>query len=1139
MSTCTQCRRESGEGFRFCPHCGAALEPAPVPGAGEERKIVTVLFCDLVGFTGRSDEADPEDVRARIRPYHQRLRQEIERYGGTVEKFIGDAVMAVFGAPVAHEDDAERAVRAGLRILEAIDDLNEADLGLELSVRVGITTGEAVVALGARPEQGEGIVTGDVVNTASRLQSAAPVGGIAVGEPTHRATKDVFDYEELEPVVVKGKAEPLGLWRARAARARFGTDITRSHAASLVGRELEKTLLQGTYERAVRDASIQLVTVVGEPGVGKSRLVAELFAYIDVLPQLVRWRQGRCLPYGEGISFWALGEIVKAEAGILESDSAETAATKLDVALPADEADREWLRARLAPLIGADSSPAAAREESFTAWRRFLEAMASDAPTVLVFEDLHWADDAMLAFLEHVIEWSEGVPLLLLCTARPELYERDAGWAGGKRNAATVNLAPLSDEETAQLISALLDAAVLPSELQALILERAGGNPLYAEELVRMLKDRDLLVRQGKAVQLRQGAQVDFPESVQALIAARLDTLSPERKAMLQDAAVLGKVFWAGAVAAMGSLEEGAVRDGLHELARKELVRPARLSSMEGEAEYAFWHLLLRDVAYAQIPRAARAQKHRAAAEWIEGQASERVDDLADVLAHHYLQALKLARAAGQSGDDTELEALALRFLLLAGDRSLGLDVVQADSYYEAALELAPPAHPERATLLARRAEALRQAGRHAEGASALKEAIADFRARGERLAAGRTTIPYSSVLYYLGDSRSESVLAEGIALLEGEAPGPELVEAYAEAAGEKMVRGSHPEAIEWAERALSLAAELGLAEPARALGFLGGARCRLGNAGGVEDLGRALELAEERGLGRDAAVLHNNMAEALWPIEGPARALEVLRAGIDFAERRGIAEFAAFIAASSLAVLYELGEWDGATALAARLAQPTDAVRSVTVAARCTQARLLAHRGEMAGAAAAAQWAVSGAREMDETQMIATAFSPGALIHLGLGEPERALALLAELERVPAVRETVFYVGSLPEMVRSAIACGDLALAERLTRGVDPVFPLHEHALRAARAILAEGRGDLERAAGLYAEAGEGWERFGSVVERGEALLGRGRCLLALGDPQAPVVLREAREVFTRLGAHPLVAETDAQLERAIALSS
>ena len=396
MATCASCDKELPGEFPFCPFCGVASGTPPTAAVREERKIVTVLFCDLVGFTAASEAADPEDVRSRIGPYHARLRRELERHGGTVEKFIGDAVMAVFGAPVTHEDDAERAVRAGLRILEGIEELNAEDPALALQVRVGINTGEGVVSLDARPELGQGFVTGDVVNTASRLQGAAPVNGIACSEQTYRATERTFEYEELESVSVKGKSDPLRLFRPFAPLARFGTDVTRTHTTPLVGRELEKPLLIGTFERSAQQRSCQVVTIVGEPGVGKSRLCGELFGYIEDRPGLVRWRQGRCLPYGEGIAFWALGEIVKAECGILESDSPDEVEAKLERALPADDPDRVWLRARLAPLVGG-SAEAASQEESFTAWRRFLEALAAQGPTVLVFEDLHWADDALLS----------------------------------------------------------------------------------------------------------------------------------------------------------------------------------------------------------------------------------------------------------------------------------------------------------------------------------------------------------------------------------------------------------------------------------------------------------------------------------------------------------------------------------------------------------------------------------------------------------------------------------------------------------------------------------------------------------------------------------------------------------------------
>jgi class 3 adenylate cyclase len=671
MPACPHCGEENPDRARFCWSCGAALAGRPAHRA-EERKVVSILFVDLVGFTARSDRADPEDVRATLRPYHARLKQEIEHFGGTVEKFIGDAVMAVFGAPVAHEDDAERAVRAALKILEAIEDLNETG-GIELAVRAGVASGEAVVSLDARPEMGEGIATGDVVNTAARLQQSAPVGAVVIGESTFRATRDVILYEALEPVTVKGKSDPLAIWRATRPRGRFGVDVERRADVPFVGRQHELTLLTNAYVRALDESSLQLVTMTGEPGVGKTRLIAEFQRFVDERPEIVWWRQGRCLPYGEGITFWALGEFVKAHAGILESDGPQDVEVKLAAAvetLVEDESDRDWYRTRLAPLIGAQASESAfAREELFSAWQRFLELIAAERPLVLVIEDLHWADAALVEFLEHLVDWASGVPLVLLIAARPELYERHAGWGGGKRNSVTISLGPLSDEETARLVASLVGRSVLRAEMQSALLERAGGNPLYAEEFVRMLAERGA-----------PDPDTPLPETVQALIAARLDTLSPERKSLLQDAAVVGKVFWTGAVAAIGNVDERAVKEGMRELVRKELVRPARTSSVEGQEELAFWHVLVRDVAYQQIPRAARAEKHSATSEWIEQLAGDRAADHAEILVHHSQQALDLARASASS----ELEPLAdrlRRFLLLAGERASRLDAQQAYEY--------------------------------------------------------------------------------------------------------------------------------------------------------------------------------------------------------------------------------------------------------------------------------------------------------------------------------------------------------------------------------------------------------------------------------------------------------------------------
>jgi class 3 adenylate cyclase/tetratricopeptide (TPR) repeat protein len=1116
VPTCPSCGKELPGEFPFCPFCGARLTEQP---AVEERKVVTVLFCDLVGFTAASEAADPEDVRSRIRPYHARLRREIERYAGTVEKFIGDAVMAVFGAPLAHEDDAERAVRAGLRILEAIDDLNAEDPALSLHVRIGINTGEAVVALDARPEMGEGMVWGDVVNTASRLQGAAPVDGIAVSEQTYRQTKRVFDYEVLEPVLVKGKAETLVVFRPLEPRARLGSDITRTHATPLVGRELEKPLLIGTFERAAQHRSCQLVTIVGEPGVGKSRLCAELLAYLEERPELTRWRQGRCLPYGEGIAFWALGEIVKAECGILESDTADEADAKLAQALPADDPDFAWLKARLQPLVGAGGAPAS-REESFTAWRRFCQSCAEERATILVFEDLHWADAALLAFLEHLADWSQGAPLLLLCTARPELYEQHPSWATGLRNATTVNLGPLSDEETARLIATLLEGAVLPAETQRALLERAGGNPLYAEEFVRLLGDREQV---GDVV-------ADVPDSVQALIAARLDTLSGERKNLLQDAAVVGKVFWAGAVAEMGTREPREVELALDAFSRKELVRPARTSSMEGEQEYDFWHVLVRDVCYSQIPRAARAARHRAAAAWLESQAGERVEDLADVLAHHFLSALELTRAATRGAATEELEESAIRYLALAGERALPLDVEHAEASLAKALALASPGHGERAFLLERWAQAAQQRNQLQDSRAGLDEALALYQEQGETVAAGRVLTALASALQRRGDPRREEAIEEALALLEAQPPGPDLVAAHAELASARFVRAAYPEAIAAAERALALAAELGLPEPARALGYRGGARCYQGARQGLEDTRRALQLAVEQGHGRTAAILHNNLAVISWQYEGPQGAFAACQEGIDFCKRRGIAEFALSIASMSTTFLAELGRTEEALAEAERIAERLQAAGSIGFETRTLRLRLLAQRGAHEHAPPADEL-VAAARKSPETQDSALAFAAAARLLLVQGRTEEAMALLVELEQVAGVRADPYYAAALPGLVNIALALEGTELAARLVDGVETPTPLVEHALCACRAQFAEAAGDHAEAAALYGEAAERWREFGNVPERAYALLGEGRCLAAFDSSEAGEPLREARELFASMGYEPSLAETEALL--------
>jgi class 3 adenylate cyclase/tetratricopeptide (TPR) repeat protein len=1088
---------------------------------------VSVLFCDLVGFTADSEAADPEDVRARLRPYHARLRSDIEAYGGTVEKFVGDAVMAVFGAPVAHEDDAERAVRAALTILEAIAELNEADPVLALQVRIGINTGEAVVALGAKPEEGEGIVTGDVVNTASRLQGVAPVNGIACSEQTYRSTERVFEYAELEPAMVKGKSEALALFRPLRPVARFGSDLTSTYSTPLVGRELEKPLLLGTFERAAKQRSCQLVTIVGEPGVGKSRLCAELFQHIEGSPDVI-WRQGRCLPYGEGIAFWALGEVVKGECGILETDSPAVAAAKLERALPADDPDRAWLMARLAPLVGAPAEPAS-QEESYTAWRRLQESLAERGPTVLCFEDLHWADAAFLSFLEHLADWSESVPLLLLCTARPELHEQRPNWAAGLRNATTINLAPLSEEDTAHLLSLLLEQAVLPVEAQRALLDRTGGNPLYAEEYVRLLADRDLLAGTLD--------DVPFPVSVQALIAARLDTLSPERKSLLQDAAVVGKLFWAGALSEIGGRDAREVEQDLHGLARKELVRPGRTSSMEGEQEYGFWHALVRDVCYAQIPRSSRAARHRAAAAWIERKAGERAEDLADVLAYHYLEALELAHAVGNTEETEELEAGAIRYLALAGERALALDVESAEASLARALDLAPEGHPERAFLLERWAKAAQQRGRLEEARAALEEAIALFREQGENVAAGRALTGVVAVLWALGDPRRKEAIAEALALLEAQPPGLELVAAYAELAGVRLEDAAYPESFQAWERSRRLASELGLPESARGLGVAAAARASLGDRQGLVDLHRALELSIERGKSRDAGVIYGELAAAAEQYDGPQSALAVCREGVEFCERRGVSEVGLAITSFAPLHLTDLGRCEEALVETASLAERAEATGNIPahIAARSVELRLLAHRGEKARSAAAEQLAAL-AGSTGVPWEIGFGLGAAAQHLLSAGRLERAASLLHELAQVEGVLSSY---SLLPELVRCAVASSGPELAARMADAFEPNTPLREHALVAARAVLAEAAGDVADASTLYAEAAERWEEFGNVPELAFAQVGHGRCLVALARPSPEVPLVRARELFASMGYKPALAETDALLAESAAQAS
>jgi class 3 adenylate cyclase/S1-C subfamily serine protease len=701
MTACASCGHEAPDGAVTCPHCGADVTaPANPPRRTDERRTVTTLFCDLVGFTALSERNDAEAVDAFLHRYYAVARQAIESYGGTVEKYIGDAVVAVFGVPALHEDDPERAVRAGLRLVDEIDALPGIG-GQAVEVRVGVNTGEALVRLDVDPASGEGFLTGDAVNVAARLQSAAPPMAVAVGEATHAATAQVFAYDACHPVALKGKSKPLQAWLATAPLARSGAEL-RSFSSAFVGREEELAALEALLAEAEDGRAVRLGLIVGEPGIGKSRLLAELARRLDDRPTLVTWRQGRCLPFGANVTFWALAEIVRSCAGILESDGVARAEARLEAALP-EGPERDQTRARLRPLLGLEAEEAS-REENFAAWRAFLEALAADGPAIVVIEDLHWADEAMLAFMDYLTQSSADVPLLVLATARPEVLELTGPGAGFVAAAEHVALGPLSGDETAQLVLACLGAKSLPVSLQAKLLEASGGNPLFAEELVRLLQDRDLLEGRGGKVALREGAELPTPDSIGALIAARLDLLSAEHKGLLADAAVVGRTFWAGAAAAVGAREPAAVLDGLLELVAKELVRPERSSSIEGEREFLFVHALVCDVAYAQLTRADRAAKHAALARWLEERTAGRTEDLAEILAFHYGTALEMAGACGLFELEDELSEPTARYLALAGGRAAPLDAAAAAQHFARAERVADEAaKPKRRFFLSRR----------------------------------------------------------------------------------------------------------------------------------------------------------------------------------------------------------------------------------------------------------------------------------------------------------------------------------------------------------------------------------------------------------------------------------------------------
>jgi len=684
---CPTCNFNTPPGMKFCGNCGTALTAT----GAEERKLVTVVFIDLVDSSRFAAATDPEQWREQVARFFTIVRQEIERFGGTVEKFIGDAVMAVFGLPAVHEDDPERAVRAAAAMRPHLQPLRET--GRLPDVRIGIYTGEVIANPGAS-DKGEFLVTGETVNLAARLQQHAAPGQILIGERTAAAVRRAARLRPLPPLSVKGAAGPIPACELLEVLPPREREL---QPTPFVGREDELDLLAGHVRRTRRDGRGHVITILGAGGVGKTRLVAEFRARTRDVHTL----RGRALPYGTGVPFWSLGEAIREECGILFGDSLEIARRKVDESvhqLGAPESAAPALKAVLA--LGSEGLDLA-RDALFAGMRVFFEALARRDPLLLILEDAHTAEDVTLDFLEHAADWIREAPLLLVILSRPELLERRSSWLGGKRSATTLFLDPLGADESRALASGILEGKSAPDAFIKTIVERAGGNPLFMEEMLRSLIEQHVLVAGERGWILAVPAdQVSIPDTVHAVIAARIDALPPVEKHVLQDAAVEGKDFWRGALRLMS--EERDVGGVLDTLVSKDLVTRKPTSTLTGEAEFTFRHILIRDVAYTMIPKAQRWPRHALHAEWLYQMAGDRQAEYADFISHHWLQVLALRKELGLA-PDPDARGKAMANLLLAGDRAAGVyaNTIALD-HYTRALDLDPPA-PERARALQNR----------------------------------------------------------------------------------------------------------------------------------------------------------------------------------------------------------------------------------------------------------------------------------------------------------------------------------------------------------------------------------------------------------------------------------------------------
>jgi tetratricopeptide (TPR) repeat protein len=923
-------------------------------------------------------------------------------------------------------------------------------------------------------------------------------------------------------VVAKGKSQPLAVWEAVEARARLGVDVVQRPTTPLVGRGEEVDLLLDALRRCRSERAVQLVTLVGVPGIGKSRLVWELMQAVERDPDFITWRQGRSLPYGDGVTYWALGEMVKAQAGILDSDTAHEAEGKLHATvadLIHDPVEAAWVEEHVRALAGLEAvagSGGNRHSEATAAWRRLLEALADRHPLVLVFEDLHWADDALLDFIDHLADWSSDVPMLVVCTARPELLDRRGGWGGGKRNALTVALSPLDDSDIARLISTLLEQALLPAETQVMLLSTAAGNPLYAEEYVRMLIDRGHLQHDSGRWRLAMTAELPVPESVQGLIAARLDDLPADQKRLLQDAAVLGKVVWLGALASMSGIDRYQAEANLHALERREMLRRERRSSVATDTEYAFRHVLMRDVAYGQIPRIQRADKHQRAAAWIESLSADRAD-VPDMLAHHYARALEYARDAGQPTEELELRTrLALRD---AGDRASALSsLTAAQQHYYAALALWPKDDPAWPELVIATADAGLSSNR-AQINEFLVEARDRLEASGDLGNAAKAEMLTGFHHWNIGQGEeSLAAFSRAQRLIEQAEPSPTVAHVVSRVVISHLLRGQFEETIALCERALGIADEFDLEDiRCHVLNTRGVARvAHRGDLGGLADMEASLGIADRLSWAEGLIRGCKNLASTLAELGDLSRAVELERRGVEVARRFGI-EFQLVWFETELGVLaYLSGDWDAAEEAFTRLDRWVERVgpHYMEAPAHVTRAKIQAARGE-AGAQQNSDQALEFGRRSGEPQVLFPTLADAALIAATSGDGDagrRVAELFDELVEADPSKVTWSYWSTV-----FALA---LALSDQPER-------LAAHDVKGpsrwstAATLIIEGR---------YAEAGDELGEIGGRPEQALARLLAARDLIRRGSRvEGEAELQRAVEFWVGVRATRYLAMAEA----------